>query len=283
MSTRINAGGVDAGTANLVLPAATAGNLLVLVMGHRSDLATPTVSSPTGMQVVSTEQFQTDASDRRGVTVWAKIADGGETTYTGNFAGSTPAKIAMEFSITGTIIEVGSNVGSSAGATVTQNVPTEPSATPDQVAIMATTARNNSSLSYDGFLGGVGKGLGVSTSELMMAWTDDPFGIAGGDVTLTMSGSHLWSSVVSTWSEDLTWVLSGNVTSDGSPVSGAQVIVAKGTGAGFDTPTVEVATTDVNGDYSVDMEPGQVGHAMVAYDDTVTLYTAEGRPFIEDA
>lgn len=129
-----------------------------------------------------------------------------------------------------------------------------------------------------------------------LLYTDTDGTILGRDVGSTTSVSNgdvtvNWSEVVTSStgnvrvdqayglyyavSEDLNSV-SGNVTfdSDGTAVSGADVLVHHSSGS------VYSASTDANGDYTVEVPSGTV-HVLVQYEDGSTKYHDESKPFVD--
>lgn len=70
--------------------------------------------------------------------------------------------------------------------------------------------------------------------------------------------------------------VSGTVTLNSSGVSGATVYIIDDTNGDLEA----TATTDSNGNYSVDVPNGLTVHATVRYDDGSTKYTSKSKPFV---
>jgi hypothetical protein len=76
-------------------------------------------------------------------------------------------------------------------------------------------------------------------------------------------------------------VLSGNVTLDGVAQAGAKVLVVMATDNSLSNAAVRaVATTDGSGDWSADVPVGMVSYAHCMWDDSGTLYSSVGAPFL---
>jgi len=87
------------------------------------------------------------------------------------------------------------------------------------------------------------------------------------------------------WEEDSlpTFNISGVVTLDASPVTGAKVIVMQADDLYMSNPVfVEVKTTNASGEWSSTILSGKVGAAFVQYKSNGSLYTADGNPFLEE-
>ena len=87
------------------------------------------------------------------------------------------------------------------------------------------------------------------------------------------------------WEEDSLPIfdISGVVTLDSSPVSGAKVMVFQADDEVLTNAVlVEVKTTNALGEWSSTILSGKVGAAFVQYVDGGTYYTAPGNPFLED-
>jgi hypothetical protein len=87
------------------------------------------------------------------------------------------------------------------------------------------------------------------------------------------------------WEEDeiTTFAISGVVSLNSTPIVGAKVIVVEARDHTLtDAILREVVTTTSGGAWSSTIRTGWVGGAFVQYDNSGTLYTAPGSPFLEE-
>ena len=86
------------------------------------------------------------------------------------------------------------------------------------------------------------------------------------------------------WEEDQTdagFTLGGNVTLSGSPVTGALVHVLTDTSIDMPAPGYQQFTTDGSGNWSTTLATGVKAAAFVQHRVGATLYTDEGKPYVE--
>ena len=94
-----------------------AGNLLVVIAGHRKNAGTATIGGSGWQQQVSFDAYDGASNNRRGITIWTKIAGQNEpTSITASVGDGTSKVLVQEFEVsnaTFTIIDqVASNQGS---------------------------------------------------------------------------------------------------------------------------------------------------------------------------
>jgi hypothetical protein len=86
------------------------------------------------------------------------------------------------------------------------------------------------------------------------------------------------------WEEDeidAGYTLGGTVTLSGSPVTGAKVHVLTDADRDMPAPEVQQHTTDGSGNWSTTLATGVKAAAFVQHRDGATLYTDEGKPYVE--
>jgi hypothetical protein len=86
------------------------------------------------------------------------------------------------------------------------------------------------------------------------------------------------------WEENQTdagYVVSGEVTNAGSPVSGAKVLLVTDSDRDLPAPELEIITTGAPGTWSQTLASGVKASAFVQARDGETLYTAEGKPYLD--
>jgi hypothetical protein len=88
------------------------------------------------------------------------------------------------------------------------------------------------------------------------------------------------------WEEDeydVGYDVGGSVTLDSNPVSGAKVIVVTDTDRDLSSPELEVITTGAPGTWTKKLASGVKASVFVQARDGETLYTDEGKPYIQKA
>jgi hypothetical protein len=86
------------------------------------------------------------------------------------------------------------------------------------------------------------------------------------------------------WEEDeydLGYNVSGTVTLEAVPVTGASVIMVTDSDGALPNPEVEILSTDASGAYTKKLASGIKASVFVQHDIGGTLYTDEGKPYIE--
>jgi hypothetical protein len=86
------------------------------------------------------------------------------------------------------------------------------------------------------------------------------------------------------WEEDQVdtgFAVSGTVTLDSSPVSGATVFIMTDSTVDMTNPELSVTSTNALGQYTKQVATGTKVAAFVQYKDGTDLYTDEGKPFVE--
>jgi hypothetical protein len=86
------------------------------------------------------------------------------------------------------------------------------------------------------------------------------------------------------WEEDQVdtgFAVSGTVTLDSSPVSGATVFIMTDSTVDMTNPELSVLSTNASGQYTKQVATGTKVAAFVQYKDGTDLYTDEGKPFVE--
>lgn len=87
------------------------------------------------------------------------------------------------------------------------------------------------------------------------------------------------------WEEDslgTSYSVSGQVTLSGSPVTGAKILLVTDTDRDMPAPKVEVISTDGSGNWSKTLATGIKADAFVQHRSGETLYTAEGKPYLDN-
>jgi len=96
------------------------------------------------------------------------------------------------------------------------------------------------------------------------------------------TGGVVWFQVA--WEEDQTdagYVVGGTVNLSGAPVNGAKVLLVTDATTGMNNPSVETLTTGATGTFSRTLASGVKAAVFVQHEAGGTLYTDEGKPFIE--
>ena len=86
------------------------------------------------------------------------------------------------------------------------------------------------------------------------------------------------------WEEDeydVGYDVSGTVTLEAAPVTGASVIMVTDSDSALPNPEVEILSTDGSGAYTKKLASGIKASVFVQHDISGTLYTDEGKPYIE--
>lgn len=100
--------------------------------------------------------------------------------------------------------------------------------------------------------------------------------------TLTTGGMFFIQGV---WEEDDSadagYTISGQVTLSSSPVAGAKVILLTDLDADMSDPKVKVKTTDGSGNWSETLASDVKASAFVQHENSGTMYTDEGKPFLD--
>lgn len=177
---------------------ATAGNLLVVALGHRRDdaEANPVLTGTTGM--TRHYAYTDNTGGNKGVALFSKVADGGETTFTASQDGRWWYMVAAEFSPpSGILSYFGADdaTANSGATTLTANVP-DPSTT-DSLAWVQAFGRDSSgtTVTFDS-----GFATAEQTGDLAASWVDDANGVTGNDVTVTYTTSRVAIMGTGVWS-----------------------------------------------------------------------------------
>jgi len=197
---------IDAGASPTVTfpVGATAGNLIVVALGHRrSDASsTPVISGTSGL---TREFVYTDNTNgNKGVALFWKVAAGGETTFTSTESQQWRYIAAAEFALpsgaSGVSWHNHATAVENAGATtLTVSVP-DP-ATTDSLAWVSTFGRDATLPTYDsGFA--TGAATPSPEDDFAVSWRDDATGVTGNDVTATYSGSTISIGATGVWTVD---------------------------------------------------------------------------------
>jgi len=198
--------------------AATAGSLLVVALGHRrSDAtATPTLGSD-GTGMTREYAFIDNTGGNKGVALFWKIADGGETTFTISDTQQWRYIAAAEFGVPSGTSEVtfhdyATATANTAASSLTVSVP-DPS-TSSSLAWVSSFARDlaGTSVSFDSGFSAATQAPGNEGSDFAVGWRDDAAATPGNNVTATYNDDHV-------------------------AVLGSGVWVAEGGGVSLDTPT----------------------------------------------
>jgi hypothetical protein len=96
------------------------------------------------------------------------------------------------------------------------------------------------------------------------------------------TGGTSWFQIA--WEEDQVdagYVVGGTVELSGSPVTGAKVLLVTDSTTAMTAPSIETLTTDSNGEFSKTLASDVKAAVFVQHSSGGTLYTDEGKPFIE--
>ena len=179
--------------------AAAAGNLLVVVLGHRrSDAAALPVISGAGSTGLTREFAYTDnTGGNKGVALFWKEAAGGETTFTATEAQQWRYLQVFEFSRpAGDLSFVGFDTATNNAAATGLTVSVADPSSSDSLAAAATFGRDSQvdAVTFDS-----GFGATLQETELHAAWVDDATTVAGGTVTATYPSARIAIAGVGVW------------------------------------------------------------------------------------
>lgn len=198
--------GIDGGTTGSVSASlgspATAGNLLVAAVYHRSGdaVAEPTVDQGMQREVVLTTPAV--AGGNKGVALFWKVAEGGEETFATGASDLWQAITVAEYQrsggFSGAVTEVFGHSGSDSattGATASTSLTADvfnPGIV-ESFAFVATMTRGGSDAAYDsGFSASLPSGgwwVSSGNSEGSYSWRNDASAISGDNVTVSHSNS----------------------------------------------------------------------------------------------
>ena len=171
---------------------ATAGNLLVVALGHRRiDAAAIPVVTGNGASGLTREYAVTDnTGGNKGVALFWKIAAGGETTFVVTRDQQWRWIAVAEFELPSGASGVSwhdhaTAVANTAASSLTVGVP-DPSSS-NSLAWVSSFARGNSgAISFDsGFAGA------TRDAELAVSWRDDAQSVSGNNVTVTYDADYV--------------------------------------------------------------------------------------------
>ena len=192
--------GVDGGTTGSVSASlgspATAGNLLVAAVYHRSSgaVAEPTVDQGMQREVVLTTPEV--AGGNKGVALFWKVAEGGEETFTTGASDRWQAITVAEYQRSGGFSgAVTDSTSATTGATASTSLTADvfnPGIV-ESFAFVATMTRGGSDAAYDsGFsanLPSIGWWISSGNSEGSYSWRNDASTVPGDNVTVSHSNS----------------------------------------------------------------------------------------------